>query len=68
MTTTQKPIIRLHIDDKEIIQLLGHYDARMLKGRMITLLDVICDCTATQEAEIFVRSHDSAGLVLAMMN
>ena len=68
MITTQKPIIQLHIDDREIIHLLGHYSVVGLKGRMKCLMEVICDCTVTQEAEIFVKSHNNAELVLAMMN
>lgn len=68
MTITQKPIIRLNIDDHEIVELLGHYDPEMLQNRLMVLMNTICDCTAVQEAEIFVASHDNAGLVLAMMN
>lgn len=62
------PIVRLSVDDREIIELLGHYDSQMLESRMRVFINVIADCTVVQEAEIFVRSHDNAGLALAMMN
>jgi hypothetical protein len=63
-----KPIVRLSVDDREIIELLGHYNSQMLESRMRVFINVIADCTVVQEAEIFVRSHDNAGLALAMMN
>lgn len=64
----EKPFIQLSMDDHEIVELLGHYDGEMLHNRLRTLMSFICDCTMTQEAEIFVRSHDIAEQVLIMMN
>lgn len=64
----KKPFIQLSMDDHEIVELLGHYDGEMLQNRLKTLMNVICDCAVTQEAEIFVRSHDIAEQVLIMMN
>lgn len=59
---------QLSIDDHEIVELLGHYDSKMLESRMRTLIEVVHDCTTTKESEIFIASYDNTGYALAMMN
>lgn len=35
------PIVRLSVDDREIVELLGHYDSQMLESRMRVFINVI---------------------------